>query len=1203
MVKKRKVVAGIQEDEARAHKRVRNRASLIGLFKLYEFLSPAQGDTVAEMELETMLGIKCHCVNNKLITWFAGLYDKHTREFVILVRGRIPLDEDLVFRTLGLPYGTKPLVYAVDSMAEAALAHVLFPADGSTPLTSRVYNILKDMTESGVPFKQIFVMYVISTVLSPTTRNHVSNRCYPVMANIANVHKLKWCKFVVDQLHYELSKGKVSQGCLFHLQLLYVDSVDVSALDLELPEGRFAATIWSKENIDKVLLTNLQNDGESYGKLELKRQFGIDYTLFGGAMGFSKWVDTCADRSCSIEQKAQVANLMGTFASGIVGLMGSLVQGWTALNGNAGVHMADKFAGFSAGIVTGGASCSTAAARVTRATRKRLNSSLSPRPAAGKSPILLPDDEYLGDDTSSEESSESDVDKYLVVTRKKEVSPGGKGVHGVDNVVPHSTSVAKTGLHSDDIITQPGMDHSNGNSEDNAVVQDRNDGLNVSVSEQSAELAESVAVNNSIAKDLPIIPEAVSVSKSIANDAPIVPEDVGINQTILEDSAIIPEGSAAMDVDESSKVSDSAAIPHAPEAHGSKLSVSSDVVEAPVLRVYKSTKGKGKLCTLRQKDSRIRAIMCNELGITSEMAALCSTTNLNDAGKASPRRGDDTGSSFVPIATFVASPVYSPGPATIPEEANIHDGSSLLEGAPSVDREGSLFFPASSLFNNVVADVSTHVPCCKDSPKNAADVEVKEQTNDIPHTGSPSVPEEANIHDASTLPEVAPSVDTVADVSTDVPCRKDSPKNAADVEVKEQTNDIPHTGSPGVFVPARPLFTDKEFPLWNFTSQSPVSQPAMVSSPINAATDGGPCNPTIPLSYATDVPLAASSVCVDDIPLAIPMAGASVAMGGTSTGVGCHAHANTSSNVHSAGDLFDEFEPHGLIVLPIAVFGKMPVKDESDVISLDDLVTTKIGAHGYDILQKSRHYIQKKIDFVTDAHAYSTPAMNKEGNVVLSANITPKTRLRTVRVIQPSKVLLPPFSYIPTSKYQDSLYEKVIVHTFEEEKSKIKGSRILHIEPMWVNTSELAGSMKPSGELSNTVCDIAISVLQDSCSDKKVIFPHIVMKYLLDHKFDARILCKHFRKDSSYKLSHKDLLSFPVLQTLGTPIKGKKPIEHCTDCRFFMLKFLEVWNGSVVPAISQDQIPSLRKVFTALWLEHPRNELVNWRHLLDSNMF
>ena len=55
----------------------------------------------------------------------------------------------------------------------------------------------------------------------------------------------------------------------FFYQLLYVDSLDVSGLDLHLPEARFAANIWSNEDIDKVLLADLQNDGVSYGKLEV----------------------------------------------------------------------------------------------------------------------------------------------------------------------------------------------------------------------------------------------------------------------------------------------------------------------------------------------------------------------------------------------------------------------------------------------------------------------------------------------------------------------------------------------------------------------------------------------------------------------------------------------------------------------------------------------------------------------------------------------------------------------------------------------------------------------------------------------------------------------------------------------------------------------------------------------------------------------
>jgi hypothetical protein len=108
---------------------------------------------------------------------------------------------------------------------------------------------------------------------------------------------MQWCKFVVDQLHDELSKGKFTQACLFHLQvffnllsvfsswlflpfvrlhvlvilyqLLYVDSVDVSGLELLLPEGRFAVNIWSNELINVVMDADLQLDGKSYGKLEV----------------------------------------------------------------------------------------------------------------------------------------------------------------------------------------------------------------------------------------------------------------------------------------------------------------------------------------------------------------------------------------------------------------------------------------------------------------------------------------------------------------------------------------------------------------------------------------------------------------------------------------------------------------------------------------------------------------------------------------------------------------------------------------------------------------------------------------------------------------------------------------------------------------------------------------------------------------------
>ena len=77
---------------------------------------------------------------------------------------------------------------------------------------------------------------------------------------------------------------------------------------------------------------------------------------------------------------------------------------------------------------------------------------------------------------------------------------------------------------------------------------------------------------------------------------------------------------------------------------------------------------------------------------------------------------------------------------------------------------------------------------------------------------------------------------------------------------------------------------------------------------------------------------------------------------------------------------------------------------------------------------------------------------------------------------------------------------------------------------MWVTTGELAGSMKPGGKLSNTVAEIGIAVLRESCPDNKIIFPWIVTSYLIDKKFHTNVLKNSFRRDASYKLSHKRLV-------------------------------------------------------------------------------
>ena len=91
MVKKEKFVDAHGCDDA---KRAWNMASPIVVVKLYEFMSNDQKDAVAMMDLDSLVNIKCHNLNYYLIKWFAGRYDKHSREFVILGGGRISLNGD-----------------------------------------------------------------------------------------------------------------------------------------------------------------------------------------------------------------------------------------------------------------------------------------------------------------------------------------------------------------------------------------------------------------------------------------------------------------------------------------------------------------------------------------------------------------------------------------------------------------------------------------------------------------------------------------------------------------------------------------------------------------------------------------------------------------------------------------------------------------------------------------------------------------------------------------------------------------------------------------------------------------------------------------------------------------------------------------------------------------------------------------------------
>ena len=135
------------------------------------------------MGMQALMNVRCTNLVNPVCDWLGEIYDPASREFVIPGRGRLPLNEESVFCTLGVPRGQMKVPYEVNNDIEQALFPHLFPGLESMPNTSVLADSLQAMTTHDKVFKMKLLMYLISAVFAPTTSLRPSNKCFPILVN------------------------------------------------------------------------------------------------------------------------------------------------------------------------------------------------------------------------------------------------------------------------------------------------------------------------------------------------------------------------------------------------------------------------------------------------------------------------------------------------------------------------------------------------------------------------------------------------------------------------------------------------------------------------------------------------------------------------------------------------------------------------------------------------------------------------------------------------------------------------------------------------------------------------------------------------------------------------------------------------------------------------------------------------------------
>ncbi|KAE8787021.1 hypothetical protein D1007_39081 [Hordeum vulgare] len=168
--------------------------------------------------------------------------------------GFIPLTEEYVHQILGIPCGDIDVKYEAEYDNEDEIVSCLFPHDGSRPKITTVATAIINNNNVDAIFKKLWLIYIVSTVLAPTTDTRISSR--------------------------------------------YLDALDCDDMELELPDTPYSVNAWSKTQVDVVVeLDILEHDPSSFGNFQEKLKATTIISKFASGVGtllieFASRVDT-----------------------------------------------------------------------------------------------------------------------------------------------------------------------------------------------------------------------------------------------------------------------------------------------------------------------------------------------------------------------------------------------------------------------------------------------------------------------------------------------------------------------------------------------------------------------------------------------------------------------------------------------------------------------------------------------------------------------------------------------------------------------------------------------------------------------------------------------------------------------------------------------------------------------------------------------
>ncbi|KAM0872888.1 hypothetical protein ACQ4PT_038437 [Festuca glaucescens] len=256
-----------------------NRASPMKIVTLYKHQNDSHRHIISHNGFDSFLNIKCSKLHPSLCYFLMESFNVETCELEFPGRGSIPITNKLVHKVLGLPMGQYPVVHQTDEEAIAFVMVTLGFGNGKQPKLSDVKAKLKSKELGDPVYFMMWVIYVVCSMLAPTTGVYISPKYYPTKMDPTKIKLLNWCRFViVIIIAAAKEKGRKSpfKACMTFLMIAYIDALETTDITVDKQGPRICA--WDNKSVASAILQDTKPDG-SYGMLPLKKTFRINKVL------------------------------------------------------------------------------------------------------------------------------------------------------------------------------------------------------------------------------------------------------------------------------------------------------------------------------------------------------------------------------------------------------------------------------------------------------------------------------------------------------------------------------------------------------------------------------------------------------------------------------------------------------------------------------------------------------------------------------------------------------------------------------------------------------------------------------------------------------------------------------------------------------------------------------------------------------------